>query len=40
VDRALSKLYASGEIGELYAKWFGKPEANALAFFRWSALPE
>jgi ABC-type amino acid transport substrate-binding protein len=40
VDRALSKLYASGGIGELYAKWFGKPEANALAFFRWSALPE
>jgi ABC-type amino acid transport substrate-binding protein len=40
VDRTLSKLYASGEINELYAQWFGKPDASVLAFYRWSALPE
>jgi len=40
VDKALSRLYGSGEIGALYAKWFGEPSDSTLAFFRSSALPE
>ena len=40
VDRTLSRLYASGEIHALYAKWFGEPDETALTFFRWNALPE
>ena len=40
VDRTLSGLYQSGEIGNLYASWFGEPDENALTFFRLSALPE
>ena len=40
VDRTLSRLYRSGEIGDIYASFFGEPDANALAFFRFLALPE
>ena len=40
VDRTLSELYRSGEIGALYAEFFGEPDESALEFFRWSALPE
>jgi putrescine:ornithine antiporter len=40
VDRTLSRLYRSGEIGALYAKWCGEPDESALAFFRMSALPD
>ncbi len=40
VDRALSRLYRSGEIGNLYAQSFGEPDDTALAFFRWNGLPE
>jgi putrescine:ornithine antiporter len=40
VDRTLSHIYASGEIGGLYAKWFGEPDGNAMTFFRWNALPD
>jgi ABC-type amino acid transport substrate-binding protein len=40
VDRALSRLYRSGEVGQVYAKWCGEPDQDALAFFRLSALPE
>jgi ABC-type amino acid transport substrate-binding protein len=40
VDRTLSELYRSGEIGNLYASWFGEPDENALTFFRLSTLPE
>ena len=40
VDKALSRLYASGEIGALYAKWFGEPTESTLSFFRSTALPE
>jgi ABC-type amino acid transport substrate-binding protein len=40
VDRALSRLYRSGEIGALYATWCGEPDENALTFFRWNALPD
>jgi putrescine:ornithine antiporter len=40
VDRTLSRLYRSGEIGALYAKWLGEPDDNALTFFRLNALPD
>jgi ABC-type amino acid transport substrate-binding protein len=40
VDRTLSRLFGSKEFQDLYAKWFGKPDEEALAFFRRSALPE
>ena len=36
----LSRLFGSGEPGDLYAKWFGKPDDNTRSFFRWIALPE
>jgi ABC-type amino acid transport substrate-binding protein len=40
VDRVLSRLYRSGEIGVIYTKFFGEPDASALEFFRFVALPE
>ncbi len=40
VDRALSRIYRSGEIGTLYTNSFGEPDENALTFFQWNALPE
>jgi putrescine:ornithine antiporter len=40
VDHALSAIYRSGEIGDLYASWFGEPDEAALTFFRLSTLPE
>jgi putrescine:ornithine antiporter len=40
VDRTLSRLYRSGEITAIYAKWCGEPDENALTFFRWNALPD
>lgn len=40
VDRVLSQVYASSEIGSLYTKWFGQPDDSTLTFFRWNALPE
>ena len=40
VDRTLSGLYRSGEIGDLYASYFGEPDENALTFFRLNTLPE
>ena len=40
VDRALSAIYRSGEIGDLYAGWFGEPDEAALTFFRLHTLPE
>ena len=40
VDRALSRMYRSGEITQLYAKSFGEPDEDALTFFRWNTLPE
>lgn len=40
VDRTLSHMYGSGEIGGLYAKWFGEPDGNAMTFFRWNTLPD
>jgi len=40
VDRTLSRLYASKEFPALYAKWFGTPDENTLAFFRWNTIQE
>lgn len=40
VDRALSKLYRSLELSAIYAKWFRTPDANALTFYQWMAVPE
>jgi polar amino acid transport system substrate-binding protein len=40
VDGALSRIYRSGEIGELYTQSFGEPDESAIAFFRWNTLPE
>jgi ABC-type amino acid transport substrate-binding protein len=40
VDRALSRLYASGEVGALFTKWFGEPDQTTLAFFRWNTLTD
>jgi ABC-type amino acid transport substrate-binding protein len=40
VDRTLSRLYRSGEIKGIYSRFFGKPDANALAFFAFVGLPE
>jgi ABC-type amino acid transport substrate-binding protein len=40
VDRALSRLYSSPDLGFLYAKWFGAPGEEAMTFFRMNALPE
>ena len=39
-DRTISRLYRSGDIGSLYASWFGEPDESALAFFRMVALPD
>ncbi|MGE5088020.1 MAG: amino acid ABC transporter substrate-binding protein [Candidatus Levyibacteriota bacterium] len=40
VDRTLSQLFGSGEFAGIYAKWFGKLDTAASAFYRDSALPE
>ncbi len=40
VDRTLSRLQASGELGRVYANWFAEPDDSTLTFFRWNALPE
>jgi putrescine:ornithine antiporter len=40
VDRALSRFYASGNLPDLYVRWFGEPGAEALTFYRWNALPD
>lgn len=40
VDRALSKLYSSGQIEALYAASFGKVDAATLAYFKWNTVPE
>jgi ABC-type amino acid transport substrate-binding protein len=40
VDRALARVYRSGEIAKLYEKSFGGPDETAMTFFRWNTLPE
>lgn len=43
-NRALAQLYRSGEIGEIYERWFGdwggKPSKLLLAMYALNALPE
>ncbi|MBV9191806.1 MAG: transporter substrate-binding domain-containing protein [Betaproteobacteria bacterium] len=33
VDQALAKIYGTKEFAATYTKWFGKPDAQAIAFF-------
>jgi ABC-type amino acid transport substrate-binding protein len=40
VDRTLSRLFLSKDIGPLYATYFGAPDQGALNFFELSALPD
>jgi polar amino acid transport system substrate-binding protein len=40
VDRALTAIFASPDFGALYAASFGEPEAETVAFYRVTALPE
>jgi len=40
VDRTLAGFYADGKIANLYTTWFGEPDAAALAFFKWSTVPD
>lgn len=40
VDTALSRVFSSPDINELYRKWFGVPDSEAAKFFRWTSLPE
>jgi ABC-type amino acid transport substrate-binding protein len=39
VDRALSRLYSSGDFPKLYSKWFGDFDEAARTFFLWSTPP-
>ena len=39
VDRALSVLYAGGEINGIYQESFGPPSPAVTTFFQWNALP-
>jgi ABC-type amino acid transport substrate-binding protein len=40
VDRSLSRLFRSGEIGQIYTMYFGAPGQSTLNFFELSALQE
>jgi putrescine:ornithine antiporter len=40
VDRTISRLYGSGALQTAYTAAFGKPDAKASTFFRWTTLPE
>jgi ABC-type amino acid transport substrate-binding protein len=40
VDRTLAQFYAFGPLHGLYARWFGEPDESAIAFFRWSTIPD
>ena len=40
VDAALSRLFLSNEIGDIYGKWFGKLSEGALSLFWLVALPD
>lgn len=40
VDQVLSRLYTSKDFYGEYAKWFGKPDLHALAFYLSMALPK
>jgi ABC-type amino acid transport substrate-binding protein len=40
VDRTLSRLLGSPDLPELYRKWFGAPDEDAIANLRMNVLPE
>jgi putrescine:ornithine antiporter len=40
VDVALSRIFRTADIAEIYANYFGKPDELTLHFFRMSSLPE
>jgi polar amino acid transport system substrate-binding protein len=40
VDRAVGRLFAVPEFGTLYTNTFGTPDADTIAFFRATAVPE
>jgi ABC-type amino acid transport substrate-binding protein len=40
VDRTLSRLFRSSDMVPIYTAHFGAPDETALAFFRFSALPD
>jgi len=40
VDRTIAQMYADGRVVGLYTTWFGEPDASALAFFKWSTVPD
>ena len=40
VDRTLSRLFRSPEIGPLYTTYFGAPDPGMLEFFQSVALPD
>ena len=40
VDRSLSRLFLSKDLAPLYARFFGEPDADTLAFLQSVALPE
>jgi ABC-type amino acid transport substrate-binding protein len=40
VDRALSRLYANPEFGDIYAAWFGPADPDTIQFFRMTAVPK
>ena len=39
-DTALSHLFSSPDIREIYQKWFGVPDAESAQFFRMTSLPD
>jgi hypothetical protein len=40
VDRTLSRLFRSPEIGPLYTSFFGAPDPGVLEFLQSVALPD
>lgn len=40
VDRSLSRLFRSQDIGSLYSRYFGAPDAGTMEFFQSVALPD
>jgi len=40
VDRTLSRIYRSGEIDQIYARFLGDPDEQTQIFFQHSAVPE
>ena len=40
VDATLSRFFGTAEFRALYTKWFGEPDADTVAFFRSSGLPD